>query len=110
MTHTLWSIIVPGRGALHLYQTENNWRLFKQVLLPMLITGKDYDGEFTGVNTLGPLDGYRGLVVGGTGEFAGITGSFIEIGTLRHMTPDGTMSGVMELRVNYRPARTGGNP
>ena len=110
MTHTLWSIVVPGRGALHLYQTENNWRLFKQVLLPMLITGKDYDGEFTGVNTLGPLDGYRGLVVGGTGDFAGRTGSFIEIGTLRHMTPDGALGGVMELRINYHPAQTGASP
>jgi hypothetical protein len=101
MTHTVWSIVVPGRGALHLYQTENNWSLFKQVMLPMLLSGKAFDGEFSGVNTLGPLDGYRGLVVGGTGDFAGSTGSFIEIGTLRHLTPDGSMGGLMELRVNH---------
>jgi hypothetical protein len=105
MTHTLWSIVVPGRGALHLYQTENNWRLFKQVMLPMLLSGTAFDGEFVGVNTLGPLDGYQGRVVGGTGEFAGITGSFIEIGTLRHLTPDGSMGGLMELRLNYRQPR-----
>lgn len=104
MTHTLWSIVIPGRGALHLYQTENNWRLFKQVILPMMISGKAFAGEFVGVNTLGPLDDYRGLVVGGTGEFAAITGSFIEIGTLRHLTPDGSMGGLMELRINYQPA------
>jgi hypothetical protein len=110
MTHTLWSIVVPGRGALHLYQTENNWRLFKQVILPMLISGTAFEGEFTGVNTLGPLDGYRGLIVGGTGEFAGTTGSFIEIGTLRQLTPDGSMKGLMELRLNYQPKQTGESP
>jgi len=110
MTHTLWSIVVPGRGALHLYQTENNWRLFKQVMLPMLLSGKAFDGQFSGVNTLGPLDGYRGRVVGGTGDFAGITGSFIEIGTLRHLTPEGSMEGLMELRVNYHRSTMAESP
>jgi hypothetical protein len=110
MTHTLWSIVVPGRGAVHLYQTENNWRLFKQVMLPMLLSGKPFDGEFVGVNTLGPLEDYRGRVVGGTGDFAGITGSFIEIGTLRHFTSDGDMAGVMELRINYTQTPVGKVP
>ena len=105
MTHTLWSIVVPGRGTLHLYQVENNWRLLKRVVIPMLLTGRPFNGNFTGVNTLGPLPDYRGIVVGGTNEFAGLTGSFVEIGTLRHMQSDGTVSGVMELRVGYEPAR-----
>ena len=105
MTHTLWSIVVPGRGTLHLYQVENNWRLLKRVVIPMLLTGRSFDGDFTGVNTLGPLPDYRGIVVCGTNEFAGLTGSFVEIGSLRHMQPDGTLSGVMELRIGYDPAR-----
>ncbi len=110
MTHTLWSIVVPGRGAVHLYQTENNWRLFKRIMLPMLLSGKAFDGEFAGVNTLGPLDGYRGLVVGGTGDFAGMTGAFIEIGTLRHLTAEGEMGGLMELRLNYQPSPAAETP
>ena len=105
MTHTLWSIVVPGRGTLHLYQVENNWGLLKRVVLPMLLTGRPFDGDFTGVNTLGPLPDYRGIVVGGTREFAGLTGSFVEIGKLRELRPDGTLSGQMELRVGYQPAR-----
>lgn len=105
MTHTLWSIVVPGRGTLHLYQVENNWALLKRVVLPMLLTGRPFKGDFTGVNTLGPLPDYRGIVVGGTREFAGLTGSFVEIGNLRELRPDGTISGQMELRVGYDPAR-----
>jgi len=105
MTHTLWSVVVPGRGTLHLYQVENNWRLLKRVLLPMLLSGRPFHGDFTGVNTLGPLPDYRGIVVGGTREFAGLTGSFVEIGNLRELHPEGTLSGQMELRVGYEPAR-----
>jgi len=99
MTHTLWSIVEPGRGVLHLYQTENNWRLFKRVLLPMMVSGAAYAGEFLGVNTSGPRPGYRGLVVGGTGEFAALRGEFIEIGRLRRATPGGDLEGSMELRI-----------
>lgn len=105
MTHTFWTIVVPGRGTVHLYQTENNWRLFKQVMLPMALSGRSFSSEFYGVNTIGPLADHRGLVVGGTGEFADRSGTFIEIGTLTGADPDGTLRGAMELRLNYGPAR-----
>lgn len=101
MTHTVWSIVVPGRGALHLYQHENNWRTIKRVIAPMLLTGKDFDGEHHGVNTFGPLPDYHGLVLGGTGEFAGATGRFVEIGTLTKASADGRIQGLMELRVKF---------
>jgi hypothetical protein len=101
MTHTLWSIVVPGRGTLHLYQVENNWGLLKRVLLPALLSGRGFRGEFTGVNTLGPLADHRGIVLGGTGDFADRAGTFIEIGTLRELHPGGNVSGEMKLRVGF---------
>lgn len=105
MTHTLWSVVVPGRGTLHLYQVENNWRLLKRVVLPMLLTGRPFTGDFAGVNTLGPLPDYRGIVIGGTRDFAGLTGTFVEMGNLHELHPNGTVSGQMELRVGYEPGR-----
>ena len=45
------------------------------------------------------MEHYQGLVVGGTGEFEDAQGSFIEIGRLRGMQPDGALDGSMELRV-----------
>jgi hypothetical protein len=101
MTHTLWSIVVPGRGTLHLYQVENNWGLLKRVLLPAMFSGDGFTGEFIGVNTLGPLADYRGIILGGTRDFAGRAGSFVEVGTLRELHPGGVVSGEMELRVGF---------
>lgn len=101
MTHTLWSIVVPGRGVLHLYQLENNWRLMKKVILPMMLSGEPFRGEHRGVNTYGPLPGYHGRIVGGSGEFAGASGRFIEIGTLHEASPDGRIKGLMELRISF---------
>ncbi|MBI1732036.1 MAG: hypothetical protein HYR49_04620 [Gammaproteobacteria bacterium] len=105
MTHTVWSIVVPGRGTLHLYQVENNWRLLKRVFLPMLLTGHPFDGSFTSVNTLGPLPAFRGRIIGGTGEFSGRTGAFVEIGHLQHLDREGGLSGTMALRIGYDAAR-----
>jgi len=103
MTHTLWSIVVPDRGVLHLYQLEINWRLAKEVILPMLLSGEPYEGRHSSINTFGPLDGYQGLIVGGTGEFAGARGRFLELGTLTHAAPDGRIRGQMELRIRLDP-------
>lgn len=94
MTHTLWSIVEPGRGVLHLYQVENNWRLFKRVLLPALLRGVDFTGSFRSRNTVGPNENYRGRVIGGTGEFAELSGEFVEIGNLQRLTRDGMLAGI----------------
>jgi hypothetical protein len=102
MTDTYWSLILPGRGSIHLYQTENNWKLVKTVALPVMISGNTWSGSWTNVNTLGPLPGGRGRIVGGSGDFRGITGSFIEIGTLERYSPQGDLVGRMELRLCYR--------
>ncbi len=51
MTHTVWSIVVPGRGTVHLYQIENNWRMFKHISLPMMLSGEEFNGEFVGEST-----------------------------------------------------------
>jgi len=99
MTHTFWSVVVPGRGTVHLYETENNWQLFKRVVLPMKWSGKAFEGRFLSVNTYGPRPGYRGMIVAGTGEFAGRQGEFIEIGRITHMGLAGDLKGLMELRL-----------
>ena len=100
MTDTFWSLIIPGRGSVHLYQTENNWNLTKNVALPARLTGKPWSGNWVNVNTLGPLPSGRGIIVGGSGEFEGITGTFVEVGTLQGLSPEGALKGAMELRLS----------
>jgi hypothetical protein len=105
MTETFWTVVLPGRGTLFLYQTENNWRLMKEVMLPMLLTRRDWSGEWRNVNTFGPRPDGRGIIVGGTGKFSGAAGTFLEIGTLRSATLAGELGGVLELRLFFEPRR-----
>ena len=101
MTHTTWTVIVPGRGALFVYQVEDNWTLFKRFVLPGLLFNKSWQGSWKNLNTLGPRpDGY-GQVIGGTGEFAGKRGHFIEFAELRDFSPGKQLAGTMELRVVF---------
>jgi hypothetical protein len=44
----------------------------------------------------------RGRIIGGTGEFAGITGSFVELDRLSRFTVDGNMDLALELRLFVR--------
>jgi hypothetical protein len=99
LTDTFWTVVVPGRGALFLHETEDNWDLLTRIALPALLLRREWTGNWTNVNTVGPRPDGRGLVVGGTGEFAGATGSFLEVGRLKRFTPDGAMEFTMELRV-----------
>ena len=99
MTDTYWTIVLPGRGTLFLYETEDNWNLVKNVYLPMLATGRDWEGEWRNVNTVGPRRDWHGVIEGGTGEFAGASGRFLEIGNLRSATRAGDLGGLLELRL-----------
>jgi hypothetical protein len=99
MTDTFWTVVVPGRGTLFLHETEENWNLLTRIALPALLLRRDWTGDWTNVNTVGPRPDGRGAVIGGTGEFAGAQGSFIEVGRLRRFSRAGTMEFTMELRV-----------
>jgi hypothetical protein len=105
MTDTYWTVVLPGRGTLFLYQTENNWKLVKDVFLPMLLTRRDWSGEWLNVNTFGPRPDGRGIIVGGTGKFAGRGGTFLEIGRLRSATLAGELGGILELRLFFEPTK-----
>jgi hypothetical protein len=98
-TDTFWTVVVPGRGTLFLHQTEDNWNLLTRIALPALLLRRDWTGDWTHVNSVGPRPDGRGAVVGGSGEFAGARGSFIEVGRLRRFGADGAMEFTMELRV-----------
>lgn len=99
MTHTTWSVIVPGRGALFLYQVEDNWILFKRFVLPALLFGKVWQGSWANLNTLGPSPEGYGQIVAATGEFAGRAQHFVEHADLRRFHAGVEMGGVMDLHV-----------
>jgi hypothetical protein len=101
MTHTTWTVVVPGRGALVLYQVEDNWTLATRIIGPALLFGRPWRGAWHNLNTLGPLPSGHGEIVAATGAFAGRSGTFIEDAEMREFTPDGAMDFTMNVRVAF---------
>ena len=93
-----WTIFIPGRGSIYGYELE----AIPNEHLPIFETlagGQDWFGEgIVGKVGAGPTpDGY-GVILGGNGEFANISGKFAEFATLTGLTLDGELHGTLELR------------
>jgi hypothetical protein len=95
--NTDWTLVIPARGALFLHQQEHSGELYTKVIGPTLASGEDWVGDWTVLTTVGPQPDGRGLVVGGTGEFAGARGSFVEVDRLTRFTPKGEMTVTVRL-------------
>lgn len=97
---TDWTVVIPGRGALFLHQKEHSGELGSKALKPMLATRQEWRGDVTAQTTVGPQSDGRGTIIGGTGDFAGAAGSFVEIDHITRLTPQGAIEGDFELRVS----------
>ncbi|WP_374595352.1 hypothetical protein [Sphingosinicella sp.] len=96
---TAWTLAIPGRGMIYLHQIERSGRLVTDIVGPTMATGKPWSGDWTVTTTVGPLPSGRGRIVGGSGEFADIAGSFVEVDRLTHYSVDGVLTGTVELRL-----------
>lgn len=98
---TYWTVVINGRGSLLLHEKESLGPDLGRIFGETLQGTQDWTGNFVHASNVGPSpDGY-GVIVGGAGEFAGATGFFEEIGTLRRFTPEGDLDASIELRVRY---------
>jgi hypothetical protein len=96
---TGWALAIAGRGMIFLEQVERSGGLGPKVIQPARASGQDWVGDWYITTTVGPLPSGRGRIVGGTGEFAGITGSFVELDRLTRFSVDGNMDVALELRL-----------
>jgi hypothetical protein len=103
--HSTWTLEIPGRGTLFMFEIENASEFAKKVVIPALAFGKTWNEPWTFTTTIGPHADGRGIITGGTGEFAGATGTFVEVTHLRKFTPDGQMFLTMELQLAYKTAK-----
>ena len=99
---TDWTLVLPGRGSLFLAQIEDASDFVKQVALPVIASRKDWEGDWKLVSTIGPRPDGRGVIVGGSGEFEGVTGSFVERSRLTKFTTDMQMNITVELQLAYK--------
>ena len=104
-----WTVELPGRGTLFCDQVEDASEFARKVVMPAFLLGRTWDVPWTFITTVGPGPQGRGVIVGGTGEFEGVTGHCVEVTHLRRFTPQGEMTLTMELQLAYgKPA--GGSP
>jgi len=76
---SVWHIYLPGRGSMFVYQTENYWNYLREVVIPAhLNSGDNWRGVWNGQITAGPGALATALVVGGSGEFAGMVSEAVE--------------------------------
>ncbi len=102
---TIWTLVIPGRGSLYLHQQEHSGDLGPKIVIPMRESGKDWVGDFTTTTTVGPREDGRGVILGGTGEFEGLGGSFVEIDHVTGFSSTGVMTGEFEIRL-FKEARS----
>ncbi len=99
--HTYWTVVLPGRGSIYGHELEQLSEDILEAFSSALSEGRAWVGELTAQETVGPLSGHRGLIVGGTGEFEGVRGSFVEVNTLRRFTSEGVLYGTLNLRFTF---------
>lgn len=102
MTASTWTLTIPGRGTIFLAEAENQSEFVKKAALPALALGREWNEPWTFVTTVGPDPSQRGVIVGGTDEFAGIFGTFVEVTHLRRFSTKGELVGTIELQLAYK--------
>ncbi len=98
---TVWTLVISGRGSLYLSQIEDNGPVVFDFIEPNVRSGESWTGEFVFTPTIGPGADRLGMIVGGTGEFEGAMGTFIETVRITRFEPNGTSDAVLELKVSY---------
>jgi len=100
---TEWILVVPGRGTLFLHEVEKPTEIF-ETFQPYIDSGDAWKGNIEVLTTAGPNEDGTGKVVGGTGEFSGADGYFLEINRFTEYDPssENGLIGELEIRVTYR--------
>ena len=101
---TAWTLVIPGRGSIFLSQIEDVRDLLTLVVWPTLNSGIPFEGLYTAIHTDGPRRDGRGIIMGGTGDYARLRGSFVEIAQVTGFDPFSTpdLELTLEIRLFYR--------
>ena len=98
---TVWTLVIPGRGALFLAQQEHSGTFASDIMGPALAKRESWTGAHDMTTTVGPGADGRGQIVGGNGEFEGAHGAFIERNHFTAFKPDGGLRLTTELRLFF---------
>jgi len=94
---TDWTVTTP-QGTLLMYENER----VPAAHLPAftsVMAGENWTGSIFAQTSVGPHPSGRGVIIGGTGIYAGATGTFVEKIELRGLTTEGGITGTMYLQI-----------
>jgi hypothetical protein len=103
--HASWTIMLPGRGHIVGFELEKVSPKAKPIF-DTVAAGQEWTGDHYEQVAVGPLKSGDGVILGGSGEFEGATGTMSEWARLTRMTATGVMYGRIELHVTWTPAKT----
>lgn len=85
-----FTMMLPGRGTLFIHQTKRYADpALMEVFGKVAETGQAWEGVLDVVSTAGPGPDGLGVVMAGTGEFEGVTGTQSQTMGFRRVPPDG---------------------
>jgi hypothetical protein len=77
-----WLLTVPDEGTMFLHADTNLWPFLKDTLVPVWYLNRPWNGPTDIRPTMGPGADGTGVMLGGTGRFAGAAGTAVEDYTL----------------------------
>lgn len=87
-----FTFVIPSRGTLFVHEVKGVDPELAEIFGAVAQTGKSWSGELSVVSTVGPSEQGLGVVVGGTGEFAGATGTMRQLINFKSISPDGPVA------------------
>lgn len=70
----IWTLMISGRGSIIAHEIEVSTEETRAFLERIRAMDEPWSGEFVAQGTIGPAENGLGVVLGGTGEFAGARG------------------------------------
>jgi len=108
LVDSVWHIYMPGRGTLLVQQVENYWSLLRDIVFPARWSSSDsWRGNWHGEITVGPGALGTGKVVGGSGEYAGMSAESMESVSA---TVYSALEGPVAMHGSLKIARTADSP
>lgn len=92
-----FTFVIPSRGTIFVHAVKGVAPELAEIFGNVAQTGESWTGDLPIVSTIGPGTDGRGVIVGGTGEFAGATGSQQQTIQFATINPDGPIARQEEL-------------
>ncbi len=110
LVNSAWHIYVPGQGTLFVDQIENFWSYLREIVVPARwSSGDNWKGSFFRIMTQGPGALGTARVIGGNGNFAGMSSEAVESLTARAYSANTgpvSMSGSLTITVPQASTET----